>query len=171
VAFAALKNSLSDSEPLVRAIAALGLHPGPADKEEAVAALRQSLGDSAVTVRIGAAVSLVSLGVSQLPDEDGQRFDEAKKLFEARAELNSDDAIQQLAAGKFYYLTGQFAKAERAFVATLKLDPAAPAMYYLALALTQQQKMSEARSVLEQITPGAPLYAQAQQLLSTIKGN
>lgn len=168
IAFAALKNALTDAEPVVRVIAALGIRPGAADREDAITALRADLKDSTVTVRMAAAVTLVGLGVRDLPDA---QFQEAKKLFAARAELNSDDALQQLGAGRFYYLTGDFAKAEHSFVSTLKLDPAAvPAMYYLALTLAQEKKVDEARSVLKQIAPDAPQYRQAQQLLSELGG-
>jgi predicted CXXCH cytochrome family protein len=172
VAFAALKNSLTDAEPVVRAIAALGMHPGAADKEDAIAALRQALGDGSPPVRMAAAAGLVGLGLRDLPDEDGRKFIAAKKLVEARAELNSDDAVQQFAVGRLYYLTGEFAKAEYSFAATLKLDPGAiPAVYYLGLALAQEKKIGEAREVLKQIEPGAPEYRQAQELLHELGPN
>jgi predicted CXXCH cytochrome family protein len=169
IALAALKKALTDSEPLVRAIAAGNINPGPADKEDATGALRHSLADPVATVRLAAAVSLVSLGVRQLADDDGRRFDDAKKLFEARAELNSDDPQQQLAAGKFYYINGDFAKAERAFASTLQLAPTAPAAYYLALALAQQHKIAQAREILQKISPADPQYKQAQLVLSTLR--
>jgi tetratricopeptide (TPR) repeat protein len=152
----------------VRVITALGIHPGAADRDETIPALRAALDDSSVTVRMAAAVTLVGLGVRDVPNAN---FAEAKTLFAGRAELNSDDALQQFAAGKFYYLTGDFGKAEHSFVATLKLDPAAvPAMYYLALALAQEKKVDEARAVLKQIAPDAPQYRQAQQLLNELGG-
>lgn len=167
-AFAALEKCLQDPEPLVRAIAALNLNPGPADKSDAIVVLRRSLADSKATVRIASMVSLVSLGVRQLPGDDGPRFENATHLFEARAELNSDDAGQQLAAGRFYYILGDPAKAARAFQASLKLDPTTPAAYYLALAYLQQKKIDEARAVLQAIAPSDPDYSQAKRLLSTL---
>ncbi|HEV2687757.1 MAG TPA: tetratricopeptide repeat protein [Bryobacteraceae bacterium] len=169
-ALAALKRALTDPEPVVRAIAALYINPGPADKAEAIDALRHSLSDSAATVRIAAMVSLVSHGVHQLPGEDGRRFDQAKQLFAARAELNSDDAEQDLAAGKFFYLTGDTAKAIRALRTSLMLDPSTPARYLLALAYVQQQNIVEARSLLQSIVPSDSQYARAQKLLMALAG-
>ena len=104
--FTAFERALADSQPLVRAVAALRIKPGDAEKPAATAVLVRALGDSAATVRVAATVSLVGLGIVKLEGEDGERFERAKQIFRARAELNSDDAEQQLGAGKFYLLTG-----------------------------------------------------------------
>src|SRR5258708_1824359 len=63
--FPTLVNALNDPEPLVRVYATLRISPRPADKDAAVAALERALSDSATTVRVGATVSLVSLGISR----------------------------------------------------------------------------------------------------------
>jgi len=68
------------------------MSPRPSNKDVAVAALTRALGDSDTTVRVGATVALVSLGIRQLTGVDGERFEQAKQIFRARAELNSDDA-------------------------------------------------------------------------------
>jgi len=101
---AALERALTDGEAAVRATAALGIHPGAADRDAAVKALIRALGDSVTTVRIGAAATLISMGVKELPGEDGEHLEQAKQLFRERAEANSDDAEQEIGAGRFYYL-------------------------------------------------------------------
>ena len=167
--FAALQRALSDSQPLVRAVAALRLNPGPADREAAVTALTRSLADADTPVRVGAAVSLIGLGVKQLPGEDGKRFEQAKATFRARAEQNSDDAEQEFAAGRFYLLTEDPARAIRAFEASVKLDPAIPAQCYLASAYVAKGQLDEARKILEAIGPRNVQYAQAQKMLKSLK--
>jgi HEAT repeat protein len=166
--FPTLVRALTDPEPLVRVYAALRMSPRPADKETAVTALVRALGDSAATVRVGATVALVSLGISQLPGEDGERFEQGKQVFRARAKLNSDDAEQLLGAGKFYLLTGDPGTAIGALQASLKLDPEIPARYYLAYAKAQQGHLDEARQILAAIPPSDSQYANAQKLLKAL---
>ncbi len=167
--FPAMQGALGDEQPLVRAVAALRLASGPADKAEAVRSLAASLGDPVTTVRVGAAVSLVSLGVKQLPGADGERFEQAKQVYRARAEFNSDDAEQQMGAGRFYLLTGDPARALTALQASLRIDPEVPARYLLAAAYVQQGQVAKAREVLLTIAAGDPDYAKAQRLLAAIE--
>jgi predicted CXXCH cytochrome family protein len=167
--FSALKRSLTDAEPVVRAVAALRIDPGPADREEAVKALTRSLADSETTVRVAAAAGLVSLGVRELPGEDGQNLERAEKLFEARAEASSDDAEQDIGAGRFYYLTGDFARAVAAFETSLLVDPRSPARYLLAAAYVQKGEVVKAREVLLTIAPVDAEYGKAQRLLKAIE--
>jgi tetratricopeptide (TPR) repeat protein len=164
----ALIRALTDQEPPVRAIAALRMNPGPADRETAVAALVTALGDPATIVRVGATVALVSLGISHLSGEDGERFERAKQVFRARAELNSDDAQQLLGAGKFYLLTGDPVTAIGALQGSLKLNPEVPARYYLAYAKAQQGHIDEARQILQGIPPTDSQFAKAQNLLKIL---
>ena len=105
--------------------------------------MTKALGDPAATVRVGAAVSLVGLGVKDLPGEDGQRFERAKQIYRARAELNVDDAEQQVGAGRFYLLTGDPARALTALQTSLRLDPEVPARYLLAAAYVQQGEVGK----------------------------
>jgi len=168
--FTAFERALTDPQTLVRAVAALRIGPGQADRPAAIAALEPLLGDAATTVRVAAAVTLVSQGISQLPGDDGERFERAKQVFRARAQLNSDDAEQQLGAGKFYLLTGDPVAAIGALRGSLKLDPEIPARYFLAYALAQQGKMDEARTILRAIPPADSQYAPAQVLLKAIAG-
>jgi hypothetical protein len=167
--FAAMERSLTDPEPVVRAVAALRIDPGPADRDTAVKALQRSLGDSATTVRIAAAASLVSLGVRQLPGEEGQRFERAKELFVARAEANSDDAEQEIGTGRFYYLLGDFPRAVSAFRTSLRIDPESPARYLLAAAYIQKNDVAKAREILLTIPRGDTEYDKAQRLLKAIE--
>jgi tetratricopeptide (TPR) repeat protein len=166
--FPAVERALTDAEPLVRALAALRITPAPGDRPGAIAALTRTLGDSSAVARVAAAVSLVSLGVHDLPGEDGQRFEHARQLFRARAEFNTDDAEQQLGAGKFYLLTGDPATAIGAFETSLKLDPGIPARYYLAYAYAQRGRLEEARALLKAIPPSDSQYNRAQVLLKAI---
>ena len=166
--FTAFQRSLADEQPLVRAVAALRMTPGPADKPAAVTALTKALDDPAATVRVGAAVTLVGLGVKDLPGTDGERFERAKKAYQARAEFNSDDAQQQMGAGRFYLLTGDPASALRALESSLRIDPEAPAQYLVAAALVQQGQVAKARQMLLTIPPGAADYAKAQRLLARL---
>lgn len=164
----ALERSLRDREPVVRAVAALGIHPGAADRDAAVKALIGALGDKVTTVRIAATATLVSLGVKELPGEDGRRLELAKELFRERAEANSDDSEQEIGAGRFYYLIGDIPRAISAFRTSLRIDPASPAQYLLAAAYIQKGEVPKAREVLLTIPPGDPQYEKAQRLLKAI---
>jgi predicted CXXCH cytochrome family protein len=167
--FAAFERFLTDPDPLVRANAALRITASADQRPAAVAALARALGDTAATVRLGAAVSLVGMGVRDLPGEDGKRFEAARAVFQARAELNSDDAEQQLGVGRFYLLRGEPVRALAAFQASLKIDPAIPAQYFVAAAYAETGQYAQARDILQAIPPADPQYARAQRLLKAIE--
>ena len=167
--YRAFERSLADPEPLVRANAALRMAAPAGFKPAAIAALTHALGDPIATVRLGAAVSLVGMGARELPGEDGQRFEAARRLYQARAELNSDDAEQQLGTGKFYFLLGDPVKALAAFQTSLKLDPAIDAQYFIAAAYAEQAQYAQAREILQAIPADDPQYARAQRLLKAIE--
>ena len=150
-AFEAVLRATADREPLVRTVATLSLAPGADHRQAAAEALVKGLGDPVATVRLASLVALVSLGVHDLPGEDGQRFESAKQLFQARAQFNSDDAQQQLAAGRFYLLAADPAKAAQVLEEGLKLDPTAPGQYLLAGADYEQKEFAKARQILEAI--------------------
>lgn len=166
--FTLLQSALSDQEPLVRATAALCITPGPANRQRAIESLIEALNDPVTTVRESSAVALVSLGISKLPGEEGERLERGKQLFRARAELNEDDAQQDLGAGKFFLLTGDSIAATKALKLGLTLDPAIEAQYFLAYAYAAQGKVSEAREILQAIPPNDPQYAKSQRLLKII---
>jgi hypothetical protein len=168
VVFAALERSLTDREPAVRQVAALLIQPGAADREAAVKALVRALDDSETSVRVGAAASLVSMGIRELPGEDGERLDRAKELFRARAEANSDDAEQEIGAGRFFYLIGDIPRAISAFRTSLRIDPESPAQYLLAAAYVQKGDVAQARGILLTIPPADSQYEKAQRLLKAI---
>jgi tetratricopeptide (TPR) repeat protein len=169
--YAAFERALADPQALVRATAALRIMPSAANRAAAVAALTRALGDPLATVRLGAGASLVNLGVAQLPGADGERLEAAKQLFRARADLTSDDAQQQLGAGRFYLLSGDPVKAIGALRTSLKLDPEIPAQYFLAYAYAQQADYRAARELLQTIAPSNAQYPKAQQLLKAIEGH
>src|SRR3984957_7258747 len=166
--FAALERSLSDKEPAVRQVAALLLQPGPADREAAVKALTRALGDSEITVRIAAVASLISVGIRELPGEDGKRLESAKESFRARAEANSDDAEQEIGAGRFYFLIGDIPRAISAFRTSLRIDPDSPAQYLLAASYVQKGDIAQAREILLTIPRADSQYDKAQRLLKAI---
>jgi tetratricopeptide (TPR) repeat protein len=170
-AYDAVLHSFSDLEPLVRATAAIAIRPRAAQREAVAPELVSLLRDPVTTVQISAALALVSMGVRQLPDEDAKRFERAKELYRARAELNSDDAQQQFAAGRFFLLAGDMESAVDFFRASLKRDPAIPAHYYLARALAEKHDFPSARQILKSIPPNDPQYASAQRLLAEIELN
>jgi hypothetical protein len=166
--FAALAHSLSDPEAAVRQVVVLRIQPGPLDRDAAVQGLVRALGDPEAAVRVGATASLVSMGVRELPGEDGERFERAKELFQARAEANSDDAEQEIGAGRFYFLTGDLPRAISAFRTSLRIDPDSPAQYLLAAAYVQKGDLAQARKILLAIPPGDSQYDKAQRLLKSI---
>jgi predicted CXXCH cytochrome family protein len=167
-AYSALIGALNDPEPLVRSVAVLAIRPGPSQRPTMVLAIAPMLADPVATVRISAAVALVNFGIRQLPGETGERFEQAKQLFRARADLDSDDPGQQIASGKFFLLDGDPLRAIAAFRACLKLDPTAPAQYLLADAYLKAGETTEARRILQGIGPRNPQYAEARRLLQEI---
>jgi predicted CXXCH cytochrome family protein len=166
--FDAAQRALSDAEPLVRALAALRLNAPASERPRAIAALTAALGDSSAVVRVAASVTLVTLQATNMAGEDARRFDDARKLFGARALLNADDAEQQLGAGKFYLLTGDPVTAVNALENSLRLEPEIPAKVFLAYAYAQLGRLPEARAMLKTIPPSDAQYQRAQALLKAI---
>jgi tetratricopeptide (TPR) repeat protein len=162
--------ALGDTDSVVRAIAALRFPANAAHKAAAVNDLAHALTDKIATVRLASAVSLVGLGVRDFQPPLAEPFREAMKLYVARAEMNNDDAQQQFAAGRFFLLIGDPAKASEALSASLRMDKGPAVQYYLAYALVQQTKYEEARAVLESIAAADQQYASAQALLKSIVG-
>lgn len=167
-AYDALLHSFFDPEPLVRATAATAIRPSAAQREALATELVTLLKDGIRTVRMNAAIAMVAMGVRPFPGEDGLRYERAKELYHARAELDADDAQQQLAAGKFSFLSGDMAGAVSAFRATLKLDPSIPAQYYLGRSLAEKGDYPSARQILNAIPRDDRQYDAAQRLLAEI---
>ncbi len=168
--FPAFEAALGDAHPLPRIVAALRMPVFSGMKQTAIADLTRALRDPMATVRLGAAVSLVGLGVKDVPGEEGPFFRDALALYAKRAELNSDDAANQFAAGRFFLLTGDPARAEQWLSTSKLMDPQTPADYFLAYAMAQQGKFAEARMIIEKIGPSDPQYAKCQALLKVIAG-
>jgi predicted Zn-dependent protease len=162
--------ALGDANAMVRAVAALRVPQGQAHRAAAVNALARVLTDKAATVRLAAVVSLVGLGVRDFKEPYAGPFQAAMKLYETRAAFNNDDAGQQLAAGRFFLLTGKPEKAVEALGASLKLDSDPAAKYFLAYAYAQQGKYGEARDLLNAVPAGDSQFANAQALLKAIAG-
>jgi len=168
-AYDAVFHALTDSEPLVRETAAFEIRPRAAQRETVAPQLAALLHDPITTVRVSAAIALVAMGVHELPAADEVWFTRAKELYGARADLNSDDANQQFAAGRFFYLAGDIARSVNAFTTTLKLDSTIPAQYYLARALAANGDSAAARKILEAIPANDQQYAAAQQFLASLR--
>ena len=165
---AAQLKAVTDEDPLVRAVAVAGWNANAADRQSIAAALVGALADPAAIVRIRAMVSLVGMGIRELPGEDGERLNRARQAYSARAKLNSDDANQLIAAGRFYFLAADPVQAITALEASLKLDPTAQAQYLMAGAYLEQSQYDKARQILGTIPPGDPQYEKAQRLLKVI---
>lgn len=167
-AYRAVLHSFTDADALVRATAAAAINPTAAQRETVATELVGLLKDPVRTVRMSAAIAMVSMSVRPFPGEDGEQYERGKELYRARAELNSDDAQQQLAAGKFFFLSGDMARAVDAFRATLKLDPSVPAQYYLGRSMAEKGDYSSARQVLTAIPRDDQQYQAAKRLLAEI---
>jgi len=168
VAYTAVLRAFADPDPLVRAVAAGAVRPSAAQREALAPQLVSLLRDPARTVQMSAAIALVAMGVQPFPGEDGDRFAHAKQLYRERAELNADDAQQQLAAGRFFLLSGDTDRAISALRAGSKLDPALPVQVLLAQAFTRQGDLAAARQALLSLPRDDPQYAAAQRLLAEI---
>ena len=172
LAYEAVLRALSDAEPLVRAAAALEVHPLAAQRSVAAPALAALLSDPVGSVRMNAALGLAAMGAArQLPAQFRAPFDSAKELYRRRAMLNSDDAGQQFAAGKFFLLAGDWDAAVTFLRATLQLNPRLPARYDLATALAEKGDTGAARTMLKSIPANDPQYSSAQNLLATLEAN
>ena len=170
-AYDAVFHAIGDADPLVRSMAAGAIRPRAAQREAVAPALLPLLADPLRTVRASAALAMVAMGVQSFAGEDGQRYEQAKLLYQARAGLNADDAAQQFAAGKFFFLAGDMENAAAAFRASLKLDPATPARYLLARSLVQKGDLAGARQAIETIPREDPQYAAAQKLLAEVEAS
>jgi predicted CXXCH cytochrome family protein len=168
-AYEAVLRAFADPEPLVRATAATAIRPSAAQREALAPELVMLLKDPIRTVRMSAAIAMVAMGVRPFPGEDGERYERAKELYHARAGLNSDDAQQQLAAGKFFFLSGDMAGAVNAFRAALKIDPSIPAQYFLARSMAEKGDYQSARQILNAIPRDDRQYDSARRLLAEIE--
>jgi hypothetical protein len=166
----ALLRALGSKESVVRAIAAAQFsHLGPQKAEGVKPFLVRALADERATVRMGAAFSLVTLGVQKLEGENGDRFEEAKRVYVTRAGTSPDHAPTQLQLGKFYLLNRDLASAATAFEASLKLQPEQEdAAYYRAIARLGEGKTDEARKLLAKVEKTSELYPSARALLEAL---
>jgi tetratricopeptide (TPR) repeat protein len=121
---------------------------------------------------MNAAVGLAAMGVArQLPLKFRGSFDAAAALYRGRATLNTDEPAQQIAAGRFFYLSGYTDDAIAAFRTALALNPAVPAKYELARALAEKGDSAEARQILSNIPANDSQHVPAQQLLAMLEAN
>ncbi|MGH9334269.1 MAG: ammonia-forming cytochrome c nitrite reductase subunit c552, partial [Vicinamibacteria bacterium] len=166
----ALLRAFGSKEPILRAIAIPQLaHLGPSQAAKVKPFLVRALDDEVRTVRMGAAFSLLSLGIQSLEGEEGRKFDEAKKIYAARAATSPDHAPTQLGLGKFHVLNRDLPAAAAAFEASLHLDPSQKdSVYYRAVARLGQGRNDEAKALLRSIGNESSFYAAARALLETL---
>jgi HEAT repeat protein len=166
----ALLRALGSQEPIVRAIAAPQFaRLGPARAESVTPFLARALADERATVRMGAAFSLLSLGIRRLKGEDQARFEAAKKIYVTRASTSPDHAPTQLQLGQFHLLNRDLASAAEAFERSLHLDPDQKgADYYRAIARLGEGRTDEARKLLAKVDPESELYSSARALLEAL---
>ncbi len=123
----AMEKALKDDpEPLVRAVAALRLprKGNPAELAEVRRALVNALGDPVRTVRIGAVLSVVDIGIPLLSPVEANQFARAKEEYIARARILGDDAEEQFNAASFALLAGDSTLGIAMLKNTLLIDPA-----------------------------------------------
>jgi predicted CXXCH cytochrome family protein len=168
-AYAAVLRALDDAQPLVRATAASAIRPRAAERAAVAPQLAALLADPVTIVKVSAAIALVSMGVQQIPGQDGVRLEQAKQLYRARAEIDSDDPEQQFAAGRFFLLGGDPGEAVADFQAAMQLDPSLPVPIYLAQALAAKGDFQSAEEILKKIPGDDPQYDAAQRLLAQIE--
>jgi hypothetical protein len=166
----ALLRASGSTEPVIRAIAAAQFGKlSPALAETMKPFLVRALDDETRTVRMGAAFSLLNLGIQRLEGEEGLKFDAAKKIYAERAATSPDHAPTQLALGKFHLLNRDLASAAEAFDASLRLDPEQEdAVYYRALIRLGEGRTDEAKKLLKQVGPESPFHATASALLERL---
>jgi tetratricopeptide (TPR) repeat protein len=161
-------DAIASDEPLLRAVAALNVGGTGLTAERARPALVAALQDSRRVVRVGAAFSLVSLGVPTLDGEDGARLEAAKADYVARGRFHDDDADTQLDLGKFLLLTNRYPEAAETLALARRLAPGLALDYFLALADVGQGKLGEARARLLKIPAGDPNAEAARKLLGKL---
>jgi tetratricopeptide (TPR) repeat protein len=166
----ALLRALGSEHDVLRAIAAPQLaHAKASGAERVKPFLVQALRDERRTVRMGAAFSLLSLGVTKLEGEDGARFEEAKRIYVARAGTSPDHAPTQLELGKFHLLDRNLPAAAEAFETSLHLDPKQKdADYFRAIARLGQGRVEEAKGLLRKIKGDSAFYPGARALLESL---
>jgi tetratricopeptide (TPR) repeat protein len=150
-------------------VGALTLSTVPSPSAPALLALRGAVRDGRASVRIAAAFSLMSLGVRELPGDDGPRYKAAKDEYVRRAALLGDDAPTQLELGKFLFLDRDYPRAGSAFEDALRLRVDQPgAQYFLALARLGEGRPAEARNALARVPAGDPYAGAVRELLGKV---
>jgi predicted CXXCH cytochrome family protein len=158
---------VGDGDPLVRMAAIDALAPFAPEQRAAVAA--PLLDDKVAAVRIAAARALAAAPAGALtPDQQAAlERDSAELIAAERASAERPEA--QLTIGASEAEAGNFAAAEAAYRAGLRLDPrSAPLMVNLADLYRAVNQDSRAEPVLRQAIAAAPDYAPAYHALGLL---
>ena len=164
----ALERALHDPEPLVRGVAAFRLPPNPANPRETAVAFAGALADPVRSVRFGAVLSLLNMGIQRIDGPDHDRFERARQEAAAHYAIVSDDVDEELNAGRFYYLTGAWDRALAAFRTAGRLDPQRSVRYFEATVLVQKGDFEAARKLFGQVPSTDPNYGDAQKMLKSM---
>lgn len=158
---------LQDPDPLIRTAAVEALSPFPPDQRIPVAA--PLLDDKVKAVRIAAARSLASVPLASLSPEQQKALEQASAELVEAEEATAERPESELSIGAFLAERGEFAQAEAAYRAALRLDPAfAPAMVNLADLYRSTDRQSEAEALLRQAIAQQPSYAPAHHALGLL---
>jgi tetratricopeptide (TPR) repeat protein/cytochrome c553 len=116
-----LRNTLNDSDPMVRSAAVNAL--AGADAATRVQLLARLLGDPVRLVRMDAARALAGDSEARLAPEDRKRFESALDEYVAAQRFNADRPEAQTALGTLEATRGRDAEAVAAYRKALALDP------------------------------------------------
>ena len=133
-------------------------------------AVLRGLSDPQRAVRIPSLLTLVEQGGTNLTAGDLARFRFVAGEFSAWSRLNRQDSELQRAQGIVQLLGGDVEQAAEALRIALDLDPdARSARFFLAIARLGQQRIEEARALLEQVPKDDPFYQRAREQLARIR--
>ncbi len=166
----ALLRALRSKEPVIRAVAVPQFSRlGRGNLSSVKPALEAALDDEIRSVRMGAAYSLLILGIRKLEGETGRKFEEAKRIYVTRAANSPDHAPTQRELGKFHVLNRDPKAASVAFEASLHLDPGQKdAVYFRAIARLGEGRTEEAKELFRGVPKDSEFYAAARSALEAL---
>jgi predicted CXXCH cytochrome family protein len=167
---ALIRGTASANHPAIRATAVAALGDAGRSDPASRRALFAALDDSRRAVRITALLALINQGAADVTDLDLQRVRRVSAELAEWTRLNQDDAQLQRAQGIAYLLGGDFSRAADPLKASFDLAPDAPSVrFFLGIARLAQQRVDEARALLEQVPRTDPFYEQARARLEKLR--
>jgi tetratricopeptide (TPR) repeat protein len=158
---------LQDKDALVRQAAVDAMAPFALDQR--VSKVVPLLTDPVKAVRIAAARALAGVPAANLTPEQQAALDRAAAELLAAEDANAERPEAQLSIGSFQAQRGNYAEAEVAYRAGLRLDPkSTPVMVNLADLYWQMNRETEAEQLLRQAIATDPGYAPAYHALGLL---